>query len=344
MFNIEGVPFFSIGFLILFLLILSQAIYIIKEYDRAVIFRLGRFVETKGPGLILVIPIVDRVVRVSLRTVVYDVPEQEVVTKDNVTCRVNAVLYYRVVDPQKAVINVEKFHQATIQLAQTTMRSIAGEAELDELLSEREKINSKLQRVIDEATDPWGIKVSAVELKDIVIPSSMKRAIAKQAEAERERRAVVIQAQGEKQAAARIAEATGILNTQPGSMNLRTLRTVAEVASSESSSVVFPLPMEMLRYFARGEDIDLPEGSDIDVEELIEETKENIEEMKKKGEIGEEEPSPDTDLDEETNLDDIDTEDLDIDADEAVGDLDPGAEDEEEDEEVDDRPDEEKDE
>ncbi len=273
-----GIPYFYIGLAVVLLIILSQAIYIIKEYDRAVIFRLGRYVKTKGPGLILVIPIVDRVVKVSLRTVVFDVPEQEVVTRDNVTCRVNAVLYYRVVDPEKAIINVEKFHQATIQLAQTTMRSIAGEAELDELLSEREKINQKLQQVIDEATDPWGIKVSAVELKDIVIPSSMKRAIARQAEAERERRAVVIQAQGEKQAAARIAQATGILNKQPGSMNLRTLRTISEVASSEGSSVVFPLPMELLRFFAQGDEGGVPEEiEDMDVEDLEELVEENIE-------------------------------------------------------------------
>ena len=277
MFNIEGIPFFYIGFGILFLIILSQAIYIIKEYQRAVVFRLGRFVSTKGPGLILVIPILDRVVKVPLRTVVYDVPEQEVVTKDNVTCRVNAVLYYRVVDPEKAIINVEKYHQATIQLAQTTMRSIAGQAELDELLSEREKLNKELQQVIDEATDPWGIKVSAVELKDVVIPSSMQRAIAKQAEAERERRAVVIQAQGEKQAARQIAEASAILNAQHGSMNLRTLRTISEVASSEGSSVVFPLPMELLKYFASGEDVELPQGSSLlDVEKLLEETKEEV--------------------------------------------------------------------
>lgn len=324
MFNLEGIPFFYIGFAILFLLILSQAIYIIKEYDRAVIFRLGRFVETKGPGLILVIPIVDRVTRVSLRTVVYDVPEQEVVTKDNVTCRVNAVLYYRVVDPEKAIINVERFHQATIQLAQTTMRSIAGEAELDELLSEREKINSKLQQVIDQATDPWGIKVSAVELKDIVIPSSMKRAIAKQAEAERERRAVVIQAQGEKQAAARIAEATGILNTQPGSMNLRTLRTISEVASSEGASVVFPLPMEMLRFFDRGDKLDLPEdGPDLDIEELLEKTEKEIEELE--SEMDELKEGEDMDVE------DIDVEDIDVDVEDA------GEESEEENEDDEDR-------
>ena len=247
----NGIPYFYLGSALVLLVILSQAIYIIQEWKRAVVFRLGRLISTKGPGLIIIIPIIDRIQKVSLRTVVYDVPEQEVVTRDNVTCSINAVLYYRVVDPEKATINVEKFHEATIQLAQTTMRSIAGEAELDELLSEREKINQKLQQVIDEATDPWGVKVSAVELKDIVIPSSMKRAIARQAEAERERRAVVIQAKGERQAAREIAKATSILNTEEGAMNLRTLRTLSEVANNEGSSVVFPLPMELLRFFDR---------------------------------------------------------------------------------------------
>ncbi|MGM0421118.1 MAG: slipin family protein [Bacillota bacterium] len=277
MFNLEGIPFFYIGFGVLLILILSQAIYIIKEYQRAVVFRLGRLISTKGPGLILVIPILDKVVRVPLRTVVYDVPEQEVVTRDNVTCRVNAVLYYRVVDPEKAIVNVEEYHQATIQLAQTTMRSIAGQADLDELLSEREKLNQELQQVIDEATDPWGIKVSAVELKDVVIPSSMQRAIAKQAEAERERRAVVIQAKGEKQAAQKIAEATAILNTEYGAMNLRTLRTISEVSSSEGTTVVFPMPMELLRYFSRGEEITRPEDqSDKNIDDLIDEDDEEM--------------------------------------------------------------------
>lgn len=312
MFNIEGIPFFYIGFGILFLIILSQAIYIIKEYQRAVVFRLGRFVSTKGPGLILVIPILDRVVKVPLRTVVYDVPEQEVVTKDNVTCRVNAVLYYRVVDPEKAIINVEKYHQATIQLAQTTMRSIAGQAELDELLSEREKLNQELQQVIDEATDPWGIKVSAVELKDVVIPSSMQRAIAKQAEAERERRAVVIQAQGEKQAARQIAEASAILNAQHGSMNLRTLRTISEVASSEGSTVVFPLPMELLKYFASREDVELPEGSSmLDVKKLLEETKEEFSGLEEMDDTIDELEEKDTDVEPEIrDEDDIEDDDI----------------------------------
>jgi len=237
--------FAIIGAAIIVLLLLVNAIHIIKEYERGVIFRLGRLIGSKGPGLIIIIPIVDRIVRVTLRTVVFDVPVQEVITRDNVTCKVNAVLYYRVVEPTRAIVNVQKFHEATIQLSQTTLRSVVGEADLDELLSEREKLNQKLQQIIDEATDPWGIKVSAVEIKDVTIPEQMQRVIGRQAEAERRRRAIVIQAEGEKQAAVRLAEAAEILSRQQGGLTLRTLRTAYDISSEKSSNFFFPLPMEL---------------------------------------------------------------------------------------------------
>ncbi len=234
-----------IGGLVILVLLLIAAIHIITEWERAVILRLGRLVGIKGPGLIFIIPIVDRLIRVSLRTVVFDVPVQEVITNDNVSCKVNAVLYYRVVDPSKAIVNVQHFHEATIQLAQTTMRSVVGQAELDELLSQRDKLNKVLQQIIDEATDPWGIKVSAVEIKDVVIPTDMQRAIARQAEAERTRRAIIIQAEGEKEASIRLAEAAKILGAEPGGMTLRSLRTASEVAAEKASTLVFPLPIEL---------------------------------------------------------------------------------------------------
>lgn len=234
-----------IGGLVILVLLLIAAIHIITEWERAVILRLGRLVGIKGPGLIFIIPVVDRLIRVSLRTVVFDVPVQEVITHDNVSCKVNAVLYYRVVDPSKAIVNVQHFHEATIQLAQTTMRSVVGQAELDELLSQRDKLNKVLQQIIDEATDPWGIKVSAVEIKDVVIPTDMQRAIARQAEAERTRRAIIIQAEGEKEASIRLAEAAKILGAEPGGMTLRSLRTASEVAAEKASTLVFPLPIEL---------------------------------------------------------------------------------------------------
>ncbi len=235
----------TIGIAAAVLLLLFLAIHVISEWERAVILRLGRLIKLKGPGLIFIIPIIDRLIRVPLRTVVYDVPEQEVITNDNVSCRVNAVLYYRVVDPNKAIVNVQHFHEATIQLAQTTVRSVVGQAQLDELLSEREKLNKILQQIIDEATDPWGIKVSAVEIKDVVIPADMQRAIARQAEAERTRRAIVIQAEGEKEASKQLAEAAKILHAEPGAMTLRSLRTASEVAAEKASTLVFPLPIEL---------------------------------------------------------------------------------------------------
>ncbi|MGI6468270.1 MAG: slipin family protein [Syntrophomonadaceae bacterium] len=231
--------------IVLIVAILSAAIKIIPEYERAVLFRLGRLVGARGPGLIFIIPIVDRIIRISLRTVVFDVPPQEVITRDNVTCKVNAVLYYRVIEPDKAIVNVERYHEATSQLAQTTMRSVVGTADLDELLSEREKLNQTIQQIVDEATDSWGIKVSSVEIKDVVLPAEMQRAIARQAEAERNRRAAVIQAEGERQAAEKLAQASEILSAVEGGLTLRTLRSLSEISNSQNTTILFPLPMEI---------------------------------------------------------------------------------------------------
>lgn len=225
--------------------LLAMAIKIILEYERGVLFRLGRLVGVRGPGLILIIPVLDRIVRVPLRTMVYDVPTQEVITRDNVTCKINAVLYFRAVAPDKVIVNVENYREATIQYAQTTLRSVVGQADLDELLSEREKLNRIIQRIVDEATDPWGIKVTAVEIKDVTLPVEMQRAIAKQAEAERNRRAVVIQAEGEQKAAQKLSEAAQILSAEEGSMTLRMLRSLSEAADSQSMTILFPLPMEL---------------------------------------------------------------------------------------------------
>ncbi len=227
------------------IIFLMSAIKIVKEYERLVVFRLGRLIAQKGPGIIFIIPIVDRVVNISLRIVTLDVPTQEVITRDNVTCSVNAVVYYRVVDPNKSVVNVEEYRMATAQLAQTTLRSVAGQAELDELLSERDKLNQKIQQILDEATDVWGIKVTAVEIKDVVIPEGLQQAIARQAAAERERRAIVIQAEGEKQAAQRISDAAQILSSQEGGMFVRLLRSIPEIAHNKGNLIAFPLPMEL---------------------------------------------------------------------------------------------------
>lgn len=229
----------------LIIFILTSAIKIIPEYERAVLFRLGRLVNVRGPGLILIIPVIDRIVRISLRVAVFDVPPQEVITRDNVTCKVNAVLYYRVVSPDRSVVNVENFHEATNQLAQTTLRSVVGTAELDELLSQREKLNQTIQKIVDESTDPWGIKVIAVEIKDVVLPSEMTRAIARQAEAERNRRAAIIQAEGERQAAEQLAQASEILTGAKGGLTLRMLRSLSEVSNAPNTTVLFPLPMEI---------------------------------------------------------------------------------------------------
>ncbi len=227
--------------------VLASMIRILREYERGVIFRLGRLIQTKGPGLILLIPIVDKMVRVSLRVLAMDIPPQDVITKDNVSVKVNAVLYFRVIAPEKAVVEVEDFLYATSQLAQTTLRAVLGQAELDELLAERDKINLELQRIIDQHTDPWGIKVGLVEVKHVDLPQEMQRAIARQAEAERERRAKIIHAEGEQQASAKLAEAAAVLQKQPTAIQLRFLQTMVEVSSERNSIVVLPIPIDLLK-------------------------------------------------------------------------------------------------
>ncbi|HIP89049.1 MAG TPA: slipin family protein [Thermococcus paralvinellae] len=235
--------------LLFVLLFLASALKIVKEYERAVIFRLGRVVGARGPGLFFIIPIFEKAVIVDLRTQVLDVPVQETITKDNVPVRVNAVVYFRVVDPIKAVTQVKNFVMATSQIAQTTLRSVIGQAHLDELLSEREKLNRELQRIIDEATDPWGIKVTTVEIKDVELPSGMQKAMARQAEAERERRARITLAEAERQAAEKLREAAEIISEHPMALQLRTLQTISDVASDKSNVIVLTLPMEMLKLF-----------------------------------------------------------------------------------------------
>lgn len=234
---------FAVVFIVI--LFLYSSLKVVREYERLVVFRLGHLIGARGPGLILLIPLIDRYVRVSLRVITLDVPTQEVITRDNVTCSVNAVVYYRVVDASNAIVNVENYREATGQLAQTTLRSVAGQAELDELLAERDKLNQQIQRILDEATDPWGIKVTAVEIKDVVIPEGLQRAIARQAAAERERRAIIIQAEGERQAAEKLAEAATILGESPGAFFMRLLRTLPEIASQQGNIIAFPLPMEL---------------------------------------------------------------------------------------------------
>ena len=238
-----------LGILIIVLIILSQAIKILREYERGVIFRLGRLVGAKGPGLILLIPIVDRMVRISLRIITMDVPAQEVITKDTVPVKVNAVIYFRVVNPENAVVEVQHFINATSQIAQTTLRSVLGQMELDELLSQREKINQTLQKIVDEHTGPWGIKVTAVETKDIELPEGMKRAMAKQAEAERERRAKIIHAEGEYQASEKLVKAADRIDKQPTALQLRYLQTLTEVATEKNSTTIFPLPIDLIKRF-----------------------------------------------------------------------------------------------
>jgi regulator of protease activity HflC (stomatin/prohibitin superfamily) len=240
---------FLAGVIVVILLFIASGIRIVREYERGVIFRLGRLVGARGPGIFFVIPIIESMVKIDLRTVTYDVPTQEVITKDNVTVRVNAVVYYRVVDPEKAVTEVLDYRYATAQIAQTTLRSVIGQAELDELLSEREKLNTRLQHIIDEATNPWGVKVSAVEIKDVELPEEMKRIMAMQAEAERERRAKIIRADGEYQAARKLVEAAQILEQSKGAMMLRILQTLNEVAADQANTIVLPIPVEILEYF-----------------------------------------------------------------------------------------------
>jgi regulator of protease activity HflC (stomatin/prohibitin superfamily) len=237
-----------IVFVIMFL---ASAIRILNEYERGVIFRLGRLIGSKGPGLILLIPIVDKLQKISLRLITLDVPPQDVITRDNVSVKVNAVVYFRVMEPNKAVVEVENFLYATSQLAQTTLRSVCGQAELDELLAEREKINIRLQEILDHQTDPWGIKVTNVEVKHIDLPDEMKRAMAKQAEAERERRAKVIHATGEFQAAAKLGEAADIIFDKPIALQLRYLQTLTEVASEKNSTTIFPIPIDLFKPFLK---------------------------------------------------------------------------------------------
>ena len=231
------------------LMVLTSAIKIVQEYERGVVFRLGRLVGPRGPGIILLIPFIERMVKVDLRTLTMDIPVQEVITRDNVTIRVNAVAYFRVVDPNASVVNVADYIRATSQIAQTTLRSVLGQVELDELLAEREKINQKLQEIIDEQTEPWGVKVSIVEVKDVELPDAMQRAMARQAEAEREKRAKIIHAEGEFSAASQLSEAARVLATVPGALQLRYLQTLTEIASERNSTVIFPVPIELLSAF-----------------------------------------------------------------------------------------------
>jgi len=240
---------FLIGVILVIILFIASGLKIVREYERGVIFRLGRLVGARGPGLFFVIPIVESMVKVDLRTITYDVPTQEVITKDNVTVRVNAVVYYRVVDPEKAVTEVMDYKYATAQIAQTTLRSVIGQAELDELLAEREKLNIKLQQIIDEATNPWGVKVTAVEIKDVELPEEMKRIMAMQAEAERERRAKIIRADGEYQAARKLLEAAQILEQNRSALMLRILQTLNEVSTNQANTIILPIPIEILEYF-----------------------------------------------------------------------------------------------
>jgi len=239
--------FTAIAIIMLVIFFLTSAIRILNEYERGVIFRLGRVIKAKGPGLIILIPVVDKMLKVSMRLVAMDVDPQDVITKDNVSVKVNAVIYFRVIDPTKAIVEVENYNYAMSQLAQTTLRSVCGQAELDELLSAREKINSQLQEILDTHTDPWGIKVATVELKHIDLPQEMQRSMAKQAEAERERRAKVINADGEFQAAAKLSEAAEIIEKNPMALQLRYLQTMREMSAEQNSTVIFPFPMDLFR-------------------------------------------------------------------------------------------------
>jgi regulator of protease activity HflC (stomatin/prohibitin superfamily) len=237
--------------IVLVVILLAAMIRILREYERGTIFRLGRFLTVRGPGLILLIPFIDKMVKVSLRVIAMDIPPQDVITKDNVSVKVNAVLYFRVIDPEKAVIEVQDYLYATSQLAQTTLRAVLGQAELDELLAQRDKINTELQQIIDEHTDPWGIKVGLVEVKHVDLPQEMQRAIARQAEAERERRAKVIHAEGEKQASQNLAEAARVLQEEPAAIQLRFLQTLTEISTEKSSTVVFPIPLDFIEPFLK---------------------------------------------------------------------------------------------
>ncbi|MDH5769578.1 MAG: slipin family protein [Nitrospirota bacterium] len=240
------------GYLLVIILIvyfLSSAIKILREYERGVVFRLGRIIPVKGPGLVIIWPIIDKLVRVSLRIVAMDVPAQDVITKDNISVKVNAVVYFRVMDPTKAITEVEDFYYATSQIAQTTLRSILGQSQLDDLLTKREEVNAELQKVIDFQTEPWGVKVSVVEVKNVDLPIEMQRAIAKQAEAERERRAKIIHAEGEFQASQKLADAAKIISTETGALQLRFLQTLTEIAMEKNSTIIFPVPIDLIKPF-----------------------------------------------------------------------------------------------
>jgi len=241
-----------IGIIVLLLIIiLPMAVKIVPEYERGVLFRLGRLVGQRGPGFFLIIPFVDRMVRVDLRVVTMDVPSQEIITKDNVTLKVNAVVYFRVVNPEDSVVKVFDHIRATSQISQTTLRNVLGQSELDELLAQRERLNQKLQQIIDEHTDPWGVKVSVVEIKEVELPETMKRSMAAQAEAERERRAKIIHADGEFQASERLAEAGAIIGREPTTLQLRYLQTLTEIAAEKNSTIIFPIPLDLLKAFSR---------------------------------------------------------------------------------------------
>ena len=247
----ETVSVFMLFIIVLFVIIVSNAIRVLREYERGVVFRLGRLVGAKGPGVIFLVPIIDRMVKVSLRTVVLDVPPQDVITKDNVSIKVNAVVYFRVVHPDKAIVEVENFLFATSQLSQTTLRSILGQSELDELLAQRDKINKELAIIIDEHTEQWGIKVANVEVKQIDLPIEMQRAMAKQAEAERERRAKIVHAEGEMQASQKLSDAAAIIAVNPIALQLRFLQTLTEIAADKNSTILFPVPIDLLTPFIK---------------------------------------------------------------------------------------------
>jgi regulator of protease activity HflC (stomatin/prohibitin superfamily) len=238
-----------IGIILLFLLF--SAVKIVQEYERGVIFRLGRFVGAKGPGVFFIIPFIDRMTKVDLRTVTLDVPAQEAISRDNVTIKVNAVVYFRVLDPGKAIIQIEDYRRATWQIAQTTLRNVIGQSELDELLAHREKVNEQLQQIIDEQTEPWGVKVSIVEVKDVELPQTMQRAMARQAEAEREKRAKIIHASGEFEASKTLAEAARVIASEPATLQLRYLQTLTEIAVEKNSTIIFPLPIDLITAFLR---------------------------------------------------------------------------------------------
>lgn len=247
-----GIPASFLGILFVAFLVfyfLSAAIKILKEYERGVVFRLGRIIPVKGPGLIIIIPFIDKLVRVSLRIVTMDVPPQDIITRDNMTVKVNAVVYFRVMGPIEAITAVEDFYYATSQIAQTTLRSILGQSQLDDLLSKRDELNAELQKVIDFQTEPWGIKVTAVEVKNVDLPEAMQRAIARQAEAERERRAKVIHAEGEFQASQKLADAAKIIATESGALQLRFLQTLTEIATEKNSTIIFPVPIDLIKLF-----------------------------------------------------------------------------------------------